>query len=654
MKLKNKRIDEHYEVGAPFCPNAPPVVEGGFEVSPGRVRCDEPYVLRVTYTVGKRGISRGGGLQIRFPGAQSEDPSGKVYLAATCSNPRVRLAFVHKTYPRVYITTPDTLRPSVNWHAAVVREGELGAGDRVEFTLGTEAQPLVGPAKRRKFADRRVLLRHDLDVDGSGEYVPLANSPTMEILPLPGANLHAFLRSTATPAQRMTPRVAVTDPHGNMVEAPGACEVALGAEWGRSLNAPPSGVFRARLRSTTAGIEVRRKPAQPAATLPAGPAIESPRLPPVKVVGPGEDQLYWGDLHFHSNFSNDVMLQGIENSPEECYLYGREVSGLDFACLTDHYEPALRTWVPMLERGLGMTPAMWEQSKDVADRLNVPGEFVTLIGYEYRTRRGDTNLYFRDRKAAPLLPGQVDSLARVREHLRGTEYFSAPHLHPYSHQYLTFGPWKWGREVIECWQDLGGDAEPVIEVFSRHGRYEFYGNQPHMSPRRGMTEGNSVQAHLLRGHRYGLCAGSDDHWGRPGQDGLIAVYAPELTREAIFDAIRRRRCYGTTNARILVDFRVNGCFMGESCLSEQRTRIRAEVHGTDRLARVEIIRDGRILHAIEPDDADCVVEHEDKMPVLGTCFYYLRVLQADQHMAWSSPVWVTSTQRIEDMHGDLE
>src|SRR5207247_269967 len=44
--------------------------------------------------------------------------------------------------------------------------------------------------------------------------------------------------------------------------------------------------------------------------------------------------------------------------------------------------------------------------------------------------------------------------------------------------------------------------------------------------------------------------------------GLTAVWAPELTREALFEALHARRTYATTTARILVDFRVNDAPMG--------------------------------------------------------------------------------------------
>ena len=41
------------------------------------------------------------------------------------------------------------------------------------------------------------------------------------------------------------------------------------------------------------------------------------------------NHVFWGDIHFHSNFSQDVMMQGIENGPDDCYRYGRDVMGLE-------------------------------------------------------------------------------------------------------------------------------------------------------------------------------------------------------------------------------------------------------------------------------------------------------------------------------------
>ena len=68
------------------------------------------------------------------------------------------------------------------------------------------------------------------------------------------------------------------------------------------------------------------------------------------------------------------------------------------------------------------------------------------------------------------------------------------------------------------------------------------------------------------GFRVGVVCHSDDHKGRPGATrpgassfgaigGLTCYLMPELTRDALFDALRRRRHYGTTGARIFLDLR---------------------------------------------------------------------------------------------------
>ena len=90
--------------------------------------------------------------------------------------------------------------------------------------------------------------------------------------------------------------------------------------------------------------------------------------------------------------------------------------------------------------------------------------------------------------------------------------------------------------------------------------------------------GASVQDALALGHRLGFVGGTDNHYAQPGSTrcpkggvdfrdrvtgGLTAVFAPALTSEAILAALRARRCYATTGARMILDFRVEGRPMGE-------------------------------------------------------------------------------------------
>ena len=112
---------------------------------------------------------------------------------------------------------------------------------------------------------------------------------------------------------------------------------------------------------------------------------------------------------------------------------------------------------------------------------------------------------------------------------------------------------------------------PSVEIATNHGRFEFMGNRP--IPHRGGIKGQFVQDILARGIRLGIIGGSDGHgliwhhhagWKRDSQrTGLACVLAPDLSRQSIFDAIRKRRTFGTTGVKPRIDFRVNNHLMGD-------------------------------------------------------------------------------------------
>jgi len=82
---------------------------------------------------------------------------------------------------------------------------------------------------------------------------------------------------------------------------------------------------------------------------------------------------------------------------------------------------------------------------------------------------------------------------------------------------------------------------------------------------------------------FGFTAGGE-HEGV----GVTGVYATDLTREAIFEALRERRTYGTTGDRIIVDWRLDGHPMGsrpravDGLLPVARLRKRGEESGNGR------------------------------------------------------------------------
>ncbi|MCA9688277.1 MAG: DUF3604 domain-containing protein, partial [Myxococcales bacterium] len=94
---------------------------------------------------------------------------------------------------------------------------------------------------------------------------------------------------------------------------------------------------------------------------------------------------------------------------------------------------------------------------------------------------------------------------------------------------------------------------------------------------------------------------SDGHKGRPGAEGpgagqfgiyggLTCVLAEALTRPSVFAALRARRCYGTTGARVDLDFTVNGQPMGAAIQAEGEVAVRATVRGAAPIEALELYR----------------------------------------------------------------
>ncbi|NIM44666.1 MAG: DUF3604 domain-containing protein, partial [Nitrososphaeria archaeon] len=104
---------------------------------------------------------------------------------------------------------------------------------------------------------------------------------------------------------------------------------------------------------------------------------------------------------------------------------------------------------------------------------------------------------------------------------------------------------------------------------------------------------------LSRGYKFGIIASGDNHRDYPGVwgNGVMAVFARELTRESLWEAFKKRRVYyGVTGDRIKLFFSINGHIMGESFNSKDPANIIVEAIGAHAIDRIEIIRNGRVVH----------------------------------------------------------
>ncbi len=349
---------------------------------------------------------------------------------------------------------------------------------------------------------------------------------------------------------------------------------------------------------------------------------------PLEVLDDDSDRLnvYWGEIHGHTEMSDGF------GGFEEMFRYARDEGCQDFAAAADH--------------ACYFTDNEWEWMQDVVNSFNERGSFVTLLGYEWAGRQGHRCIYARGRRLR-LFRGMYEPESSL----------DVVYRHFHDDADIVAGPHHTGANGRMEHHDPS--IERFIEVYSMWGASDRIG-----APKAPLFPGKSpLPAHewLNAGAKLGFTGGGDCHEGKSGwtpdapdgqgsalhgfahqlryRCGLTAALMPELRRRELINALRERRTWATTGARILLEFRVSGVEMGQEGKAK-RAKVRAEVHGVTELARLEVIRDGAVVHAVEVERLDAELEWKDPEPVGERAWYYLHVIQRDGEEAWSSPVWL--------------
>jgi hypothetical protein len=78
------------------------------------------------------------------------------------------------------------------------------------------------------------------------------------------------------------------------------------------------------------------------------------------------------------------------------------------------------------------------------------------------------------------------------------------------------------------------------------------------------------------------------------------VLAPELTRQAVFDALRARRCYGTSGPRIDLQVEMDGAPVGSILPWRKIALIHATVLGTAPLESLSLYQGREMIHQVRP------------------------------------------------------
>ena len=123
------------------------------------------------------------------------------------------------------------------------------------------------------------------------------------------------------------------------------------------------------------------------------------------------------------------------------------------------------------------------------------------------------------------------------------------------------------------------------------------------------------------------------------ETGLMGVYAPRLSKQAIMGAIRKRRTYALTGGNIIIDFRCNGKMMGETLHRSDLLFFTGYAASPEGIEAVELVSGGRVVHREEVGAPEFDLSLRLDAPRQET-YYYLRARTPSGNRAWSSPVWI--------------
>ncbi len=344
-----------------------------------------------------------------------------------------------------------------------------------------------------------------------------------------------------------------------------------------------------------------------------------------------DNRLFWGDTHSQTFFSDGLR------GPEELYDFARHESFLDFFALADHVER--------------ITDRQWDYFQAVTGDANDPGHFATLVGQEWTHKQlGHRNVYYPGdggpvaRCTAP----DCDTLEKLYALARRHGALVIPH-HPTNHRMGC--DWSKGHDP---------EVERLVEIYSIWGNSERMADQGNPRPilrHGGEVPGQDVISALKMGRRLGFIGSGDIHDGRPGDEfhnrhpeqpawdelyrqGIVGVWANELTREAIFDAMWNRRVYATTGSRTIVKFASDTSPMGSVLARTATAALSFEVAAEVPVSRIDVVKNGDDLVVLEPNEP--VVQWSGHDSTNGQpAWYYIRVTRSDGEMAWSSPIWFT-------------
>ncbi len=536
----------------------------------------QPNTIKLTYTVGKYGIDDGGYIWFIRHGVtdwQGMNFTKEEALGYTTvkTNANVEL----------FVESVDTVRPYETGIRIRVKDGCLKEGDKVELTLGDTSKGSLGMVVQT-VAEKNHVIFAAIDSVGSGRYVDINQPVYFEVKNGMPSDFHVTLPSNIEPNVEGKIRIRVLDAYGNRCEDfVGAISIIPweGLEIEENVEftkydlgckeipfvAKEIGVFRLSCFVNDYDIEFSSNPC--------------------KVKDFTGKKLYWGDMH-----GQNLLGSGI-GSMDDVLTFSKDVAMLDFTGWQGN--------------DFEVSDCNWDIVKKAVKKYHKDGEYVVFLGYEWSgitANGGDHNIYYKGddgeihrssrwlckEEGERLVKGQIDDgsdcnpITELWDRFEGrNDVLAIPHVGGRYGNFDFFNP----------------KYTPAIEMYSHHGIFEWY-----------------IEDAIKKGMKVGFLATSDDHTSRVGlsyptgsnesdigatfdvRSGVTGLYAKELTRDGIWEALKKRSCYAATSSRMILEYSCNGYEMGEEFYTEETPKLDINIYGSAPLSHIDIYRNLEMIH----------------------------------------------------------
>lgn len=337
-------------------------------------------------------------------------------------------------------------------------------------------------------------------------------------------------------------------------------------------------------------------------------------------------RIYRGDIHRHTEISRDGKNDG---SLWDTYRYALDAASLDFLGVSEHNEgggPDIEYINYLLQQA--------------ADIFFVSVRFTPLYGYERSINfpNGHRNVMFATRGIPTLRVPPEERQAKT----------GAQALYAYLKKNRGIAVSHTSATAMGTdWRDNDAEVEPLVEIYQGDRVSAEHEGAPKAATRHDPTSqagGFRPEGYVwnawAKGYKLGVQA-SSDHLST--HLSYACTLATDSTREGLIEAMRRRHSYGATD-NIILDYRLRSggreYIQGDIAKVNGSFQLYIKVLGTAAIRQVDIIRSNTYLHNRQNLGSETEFTFVDNNPLPGESYYYVRVMQTNDQMAWSSPIWI--------------